>query len=105
MNAYIKTVCITFVALAASALVTARPAEPGTILLPAPVVTSLLQYLYNRPYQEVAGLMGSLQRCLQDQVPDEKGIIAERGNCPEIGKGLRQLKIPLTENPPKPLHP
>jgi hypothetical protein len=88
-------------AIIASAAVSARPAEPVAVVLPAPVMSGVLQYLSNRPYQEVAGLISSLQRCLQDQVPDEKGIVAERGNCPEIAVDLRQMKTPLSQQPPK----
>lgn len=101
MNAYVKTVLIALAAVAASAAVAARPAEPDAIILPAPVVATLLQYLNNRPYQDVAGLMGGLQRCLQDQVPDDKGTVAERGNCPEIAVPLRQIKIPLSRAMPR----
>ncbi len=104
MNAYLKTVGITLVAVVASAVVAARPAEPTSVVLPALTVTTLMQYLATRPYQEVAGIMSDLQRCLRDQVADDKGVVAERGNCPEIAVSLRQMKVPLvaTLTPPKP---
>ena len=101
MNAYVKSICMAVGAIAASAVVSARPAEPGAVVLPSPIVASIMQYLNARPYQEVSGLMGNLQRCLQDQVPDEKGNIAERGGCPEITIPLRQMRTPLAKAPPK----
>lgn len=97
MNAYGKTLLITAIAVAASALVTARSAEPepAVVLLPSPVVTSLLQYLSTRPYLETAGLIGNMQRCIQDQVPDSKGVTTARGSCPEISDAMTRLNSPV----------
>jgi hypothetical protein len=105
VNAYAKTVCITLATLAISAAVVARPAEPEAVILPAPTVAALLQYLNSRPYQEVSGLITSLQRCLQDQVPDANGLVSEHGNCPEIAVDLRQMKAPHAPILPGPVHP
>ncbi len=110
MNTYLKTVLIAVVAVAASALVTARSmppvqtaeTNPTVIVLPASVVTGLLQYLYGRPYQEVAGQVSNMQRCLQDQLPDSNGAVVARGNCPEISGTLQRLAVPVPHRPVPP---
>jgi hypothetical protein len=102
LNVYLKTFCITVAAVAIAAAVSARSAEPTAIVLPTSTVTNLMQYLNSRPYQEVAGIVNDMQRCLQDQLSDAKGLTAERGNCPELGTALRQLKVPLSTSPTPP---
>lgn len=104
MKSYTKLVLVTLVAVAAAFAVTARaatiPPEPVVIVLPATALADALRYLSARPYQEVAGIIGEMQRCLQDQVPDNKGVIAEHGNCPEVSKALRHIKADLPHEPP-----
>lgn len=100
MNARI-TGALWVAVLASPAVAAPQIQEPPAVLVPSTTVTAVLQYLNTRPYQEVAGIIQGFQRCLQDQLPDDKGIIAERGQCPEISPGLAQLKQPLSPKPPK----
>jgi hypothetical protein len=45
----------------------ARTKLPPTITLPSELVTEIALYLQERPYREVAGLLGALQQAVAEQ--------------------------------------
>ena len=47
--------------LLASPALAEQPADPATLILPTPVVNAVAQYLIQRPYAEVAQMLGKLQ--------------------------------------------
>lgn len=72
-------------ALATAAFATPTlAAEPATIILPTPVVSALAQYLAQRPYGEVAQMIGQMQQCVAVQVPNAQGAIVSHGECPAV---------------------
>jgi len=75
--------------LALSLLATpALAADPPTLILPTPVVSAVAQYLAQRPYAEVAQIMGALQQCVAVQTPDAQGRIVSHGECPAVTAAL-----------------
>lgn len=110
MNAYCKTILIALGAVAASAAIAARSAQPPPpitpdptiVILPAAEVTKIMQFLFKRPYEDVALLINGLQRCIQDQVPDSSGVTVSRGGCPEINSALLRLGAPPAHAHPAP---
>lgn len=66
----------------------ALAAEPATIILPTPIVSALAQYLAQRPYSEVAQIIGAMQACIAAQVPDAHGAIVSHGECPAVTAAL-----------------
>lgn len=74
----------------------ALAAEPATIILPTPVVSAIAQYLAQRPYGEVAQMIGAMQACVAVQVPDAHGAIVSHGECPAVTQALAK------DSPPKP---
>ncbi len=56
--------------LVRSALAQSPPSPrqlPPTVTLPSDLVTEIAVYLQDRPYREVAGLLGALQQAIADQ--------------------------------------
>jgi hypothetical protein len=103
VKAYIKLVLVTLCAMALSAALEAAraaPAQPEVVVLPSSAVLGMLNYMASRPYQEVAAAIGAVQRCLQDQVPDDKGNLIAHGACPEITASIRRLNAPMPHEPP-----
>lgn len=74
--------------------------DSNIVMLPDDAVANALNYLANRPYREVAPIIAGLQRCLQDQIPDDRGMVAAKGACPEMTLPLRRLNTPLPHEPP-----
>jgi len=106
MTTYFKMILLACAVLplpiitAAHSQETVNPAEPAVIVLPSSVVSGILVYLNSRPYQESARLIESVQHCLQDQLPDSRGITMVRGNCPDIAPVLQRLKTPPEHSHP-----
>jgi hypothetical protein len=68
--------------------------EPATLVLPTPVVTSVVQYLHRQPYADVANMIAMIQQCVAVQIPNSQGAIVSRGECPTVTAALKQ---PSTE--------
>lgn len=64
-------------------------ADPATLIMPTPVVTSLAQYLAKQPYADVAVLMRAIQDCVSVQVPNAQGAILSHGECPAVTAALQ----------------
>ena len=79
-----KRIILALSMLAAPALA----AEPPTLILPTPVVAAIAQYLAQRPYADVAQIIGQIQQCIAVQVPNAQGATAERGECPAVTAAL-----------------
>lgn len=75
-----KSLALIFILCAAPALA----AEPTSLVLPVPLVARTVQYLASRPYSEVASMIGEVQACGAEQVPNANGAIISRGDCPGI---------------------
>lgn len=74
-------------------LLLATPAaaeEPVTLILPTAVVTSMAQYLAQRPYAEVAQMIATLQGCVSAQVPNAQGSIVSHGECQAVTAALQK---------------
>jgi hypothetical protein len=91
------TICISILLLAAGS---AQAADTPVIVLPTDAMAGVLNYLSNRPYREVAPIIAGVQRCLQDQLPDDKGAVTAKGACPELTLPLHRLNTPLPHEPP-----
>lgn len=63
-------------------------ADPPTVIMPSPVIGAVEQYLAQRPYADVAQILGAIQGCLSVQVPNDKGITVSHGECPAVTAAL-----------------
>jgi hypothetical protein len=65
-------------------------ADPPTLVLPTPLVSTVVQYLTQRPYSEVAQIIASIQQCVSAQVPDKSGAVVSNGDtCPAVTAALQ----------------
>ena len=81
------------IVLALSLLTTpALAAELPTLILPTPVVSAIAQYLAQRPYAEVAQIIGALQQCVAVQTPNAQGSVVSHGECPAVTVALHPSK-------------
>lgn len=80
--------------LLASPALAEQPADPATLILPTPVVNAVAQYLIQRPYAEVAQMLGKLQGCIAVQVPNAQGAIVSHGECPAVTAALQSAPVP-----------
>lgn len=87
--------------LAASLLASlaARAEEPATLILPTPVVSAIGQYLSQRPYAEVAGMIAALQGCASVQVPNAQGAIVSHGECPAVTTAMQKPNQTTSQTP------
>lgn len=85
---------VAFALLSSSALA----ADPATLIMPTPVVTSLAQYLAKQPYGDVAVLMKAIQECVAVQVPNSQGAIVSHGECPTVTAAMQAQH--QAEHPP-----
>jgi hypothetical protein len=62
--------------------------EPQFASLPTSVIGAVMKYLVQRPYAEVAPMVGAMQQCLSRQLPNQQGAITPFGECPGLDRGL-----------------
>lgn len=92
---------IRFIALFALLAAPAFAKEiPDTVELPSDVVLQVQQYLGTRPFNEVAGLLGMIQACLNVQIP-QNGVTVSNGQCPAVSAAIqvrsaKQVSTPST---------
>lgn len=67
---------------------------PETVVLPSKLVGGLSRYLAERPYREVAPMLGLLDVCLRAQIPNEQGAVVADGRCPEVKIPAPDTKAP-----------
>jgi hypothetical protein len=65
-----------------NALCQPKTQMPSNIVLPTPVVNSLIEYLSQRPWAEVNQLMFEMQSCIAKQM--EIPNILNSGRCPSV---------------------
>ena len=80
--------------LLASPALAQQPADPATLILPTPVVNAVAQYLIQRPYAEVAQMLGKLQGCIAVQVPNAQGDYRQSRECPAVTAALQSAPVP-----------
>lgn len=68
--------------------------DPPTIILRTPIVSTVMQYLSQRPYAEVAQIMAAIQQCVLVQIPNDKGAIVSHGECPEVTAAMQKQATP-----------
>ena len=88
--------------IALTAVPTFAADPPKTVVLPSQMVSDVFQYLASRPYSEVATILDGVKACIQIQVPDAKGAIVDRGQCPPVTEALRAEKSSAPAELPKP---
>jgi hypothetical protein len=63
-----------------------------TVELPAEVVVAVRHYLGSRPSDEVNAMVAAIQACVSVQVPDDKGVVADHGQCPVVSAAIQARK-------------
>ena len=63
--------------------------SPATIILPASLVSTIVQHLVLEPFKDVAPMMTALKACLALQTPNADGKV---GDCPEVGAALAEKR-------------
>lgn len=70
-------------------------ALPPVLILPTPLVSQIAAYLAEKPYKEVAQIMGAIDACAAVQVPGRGP-----GDCPAVADALKaRADAPKLENP------
>jgi hypothetical protein len=76
----VKKIVIALVLLSLPAM---AEEEPKTVIMPAPLVVQMENYLTKQPLGESLNLFQSIRDCLQVQVP-VNGVIASHGQCQTV---------------------